>query len=130
MTTAIIAFCILSVLLILGKALRVHLPILQKLYLPSSVVGGLLGLVLVSVIVRYAPSDTAGATKELADVVRQLPGFLINVIFATLFLGRSKKTKSESMAATAPRRAGRPPSRHLRRHRRFRRCARHRISIR
>ena len=101
MTTAIIAFCILSVLLILGKVLRVHLPILQKLYLPSSVVGGLLGLLLVSIIARYAPSDAASSTKELADVVRQLPGFLINVIFATLFLGRSKKTKSESMALTA-----------------------------
>ena len=101
MTTAIIAFCVLSVLLVLGKALRVHLPILQKLYLPSSVVGGLLGLLIVSLVVRYAPSETASATKELADTVRQLPGFLINVIFATLFLGKSRTTRSENMAATA-----------------------------
>ena len=101
MTTAIIAFCALSVLLIGGKALRVHLPILQKLYLPSSVVGGLLGLLIVSLTVRYAPEGAAKATQELADVVRQLPGFLINVIFATLFLGRARKTRRESMAATA-----------------------------
>ena len=101
MTTAIIAFCVLSVLLILGKALRVHLPILQKLYLPSSVVGGLLGLLVMSLTVRYAPAETASATKDLADTVRQLPGFLINVIFATLFLGKAKKTRSENMAATA-----------------------------
>ena len=101
MTTAIIAFCALSVLLILGKALRVHLPILQKLYLPSSVVGGLLGLLIVSLAVRYAPKEAAATTKELADIVRQLPGFLINVIFATLFLGKSRTTRSENMAATA-----------------------------
>ena len=101
MTTAIIAFCVLSVLLICGKVLRVHLPILQKLYLPSSVVGGLLGLGIMSLVVKYASADTVESTKELADVVRQLPGFLINVIFATLFLGRSKKTRSENMAATA-----------------------------
>ena len=101
MTTAIIAFCALSVLLICGKALRVHLPFLQKLYLPSSVVGGLLGLLIVSLAVRHAPAGVASATQELADVVRQLPGFLINVIFATLFLGRTKKTRRENMAATA-----------------------------
>ena len=91
MTTAIIAFCALSVLLIGGKALRVHLPILQKLYLPSSVVGGLLGLLIVSLTVRYAPEGAAKATQELADVVRQLPGFLINVIFATLFHRRGRR---------------------------------------
>ena len=101
MTTAIIACCVLSVLLILGKALRVHLPILQKLYLPSSVVGGLLGLLVISLTARYASAETASATKDLADTVRQLPGFLINVIFATLFLGKSRTTRSENMAATA-----------------------------
>ena len=101
MTTAIIAFCVLSVLLVCGKALRVHLPVLQKLYLPSSVVGGLLGLLVASLVVRYAPSGVAAATQEVSDIVRQLPGFLINVIFATLFLGKAKKTRSENMAATA-----------------------------
>ena len=43
---AVVIFAILSVLLIAGKILRVRLPLLQKLYLPSSVVGGILGLVL------------------------------------------------------------------------------------
>ena len=84
-----------------GKVLRVRLPVLQKLYLPSSVVGGLLGLLVASLVVRYAPSGVAKATQEVSDIVRQLPGFLINVIFATLFLGKAKKTRSENMAATA-----------------------------
>jgi len=78
---AVIIFIMLSVLLVAGKFLRVQLPILQKLYLPSSVVGGLLGLVLVSSFRSYLP-------EEITDEMRRMPGFLINVIFATLFLAK------------------------------------------
>ena len=77
---AVVIFAILSVLLIAGKILRVQIPLLQKLHLPSSVVGGILGLVIL----------TAWPGLVSADIVRDMrlmPGFLINVIFATLFLG-------------------------------------------
>ena len=77
---AVIIFAILSVLLIAGKILRVQLPLLQKLYLPSSVVGGILGLTVLSCWPSLVPADIV---KEM----RLMPGFLINVIFATLFLG-------------------------------------------
>lgn len=78
--TAIIVFCLLSMLLIVGKLLRSTFSFFQKLYLPSSVIGGLVGLLLVSLLRDYIPADWINATKKL-------PGFLINVIFATLFLG-------------------------------------------
>ena len=78
--TAVIIFAILSVLLVAGKILRVQMPLLQKLYLPSSIVGGLLGLLLVTCFREHVPND-------LTDEMRRMPGFLINVIFATLFLG-------------------------------------------
>ena len=78
--TAVIIFAILSVLLVAGKILRVQMPLLQKLYLPSSIVGGLLGLLLVTCFREHVPTD-------LTDEMRRMPGFLINVIFATLFLG-------------------------------------------
>ena len=77
---AVIVFCSLSVLLVAGKALRTSLSIFQKLYLPSSVIGGLLGLLLISVFHQYIPAEWINTTKKL-------PGFLIYVIFATLFLG-------------------------------------------
>jgi len=77
---AVVIFAVLSVLLIAGKILRVQIPLLQKLYLPSSVVGGLLGLVLLSSFPTVFP-------EEIVKEMRLLPGFLINVIFATLFLG-------------------------------------------
>ena len=77
---AVIIFVMLSLLLVAGKVLRVQIPLLQKLYLPSSIVGGLLGLVLISCFREHVPT-------ELTDEMRRMPGFLINIIFATLFLG-------------------------------------------
>ena len=76
----IIVFTALSILLVLGKILRVRIPFLQKLYLPSSVVGGLVGLAIVTIFSKQIP-------VEITNEMRRLPGFLINIIFATLFLG-------------------------------------------
>ena len=77
---AVILFAILSILLVAGKILRVQLPLLQKLYLPSSVVGGIIGLTVLSCWPSLVP-------EEIVNEMRRMPGFLINVIFATLFLG-------------------------------------------
>lgn len=77
---AVIVFALLSLLLVLGKILRIYIPILQRLYLPSSVIGGLIGLALVMLFPNLIPQDWLAT-------MRKLPGFLINVIFATLFLG-------------------------------------------
>lgn len=81
---AVIVFSVLSVLLVIGKILRVKIPLLQRLYLPSAVVGGLLGLLIVTVCNSFQPGLIP---ESLTGTLRQFPGFLINVIFATLFLG-------------------------------------------
>ena len=77
---AVIIFCSLSALLAIGKFLRLRVPLLQKLYLPSSVVGGLVGLIALSLLGNKIPGEISGG-------MRAVPGFLINIIFATLFLG-------------------------------------------
>lgn len=90
-----LAFMILSVLLVVGYILRIRVKLLQRLYLPSCVVAGLLGLALLQGL-----NALAGATgdesvvgrfnqtlQECAAVWSQLPGQLINVVFACLFLG-------------------------------------------
>ncbi len=77
---AVIIFCALSLLLIVGKLLRVAIPVFQKLYLPSSVIGGTVGLILCSCFGNHIPPEIINGTKKL-------PGFLINVVFASLFLG-------------------------------------------
>ena len=74
------SFSGLCVLLIAGKFLRVKVKLFQRLYLPSSVLGGLLGLTIIQVAGSSLPAGwTAGWTA--------LPGFLINIVFAALFLG-------------------------------------------
>ena len=75
-----VSFGGLCVLLALGKLLRVRIKWIQRLYLPSSVIGGLLGLVILQTLGGSIPGYwTAGWNK--------LPGLLINIVFAALFLG-------------------------------------------
>lgn len=77
---AVIIFTVLSALLVVGKVLRMRVALLQRLYLPSSVIGGLLGLLVFTLADGYI-------AKDISSGMRAIPGFLINVIFATLFLG-------------------------------------------
>lgn len=76
-------FVSLCALLVMGKALRLKIPLFQRLYLPSSVVGGLLGLLVVTLAGPHLPPALQGCVAG----ARRVPGFLINIIFATLFLG-------------------------------------------
>jgi ESS family glutamate:Na+ symporter len=65
-------------LLGLGYWLRRKLTILQRLYLPASVIAGLLGLAVFQLI--EVPSEVSAGWSKL-------PGLLINIVFACLFLG-------------------------------------------
>ena len=91
--TAVLVFCILSLFLVLGKFLRVFIPLLQKLYLPSSIVGGVVALIAFKCFPGLIPAD-------VFDAIGKLPRFLINVVFAALFLGVTAP-KFTRMAAIA-----------------------------
>lgn len=91
-----LAFTALCVLLGMGYLLRIRLKILRNLYLPSCVVGGLVGLALVQILSGVAgalgPDSASGdRLNEILDACTglwsSLPGMLINVVFACLFLG-------------------------------------------
>lgn len=82
---AVVIFIILSSLLVIGKFLRVRVQFLQRLYLPSSVIGGLVGLAALSIF-NHSATDIE-IPSWTVDSMLAVPGFLINVIFATLFLG-------------------------------------------
>ncbi len=78
--TIVLSFASLCILLVIGKVLRVKVKLLQKLYLPAAVIGGVIGLIIIQSTGDFLPEGvTAGWNK--------LPGFLINIIFACLFLG-------------------------------------------
>lgn len=78
--TAVTSFCGLCLLLILGKILRMRFSMFQRLYLPSSVIGGIAGLILVSCFGKQIPSNWYAGWGGI-------PSFLINIVFAALFLG-------------------------------------------
>ena len=67
---AVCVFVALSALLFIGKIVRMKLTFLQRLYLPSSVVGGLVGLVIVSAFGQYIPAEGIADAQK----VQGLPG--------------------------------------------------------
>lgn len=85
MEIVIFSFAGLSILLLLGKYIRVKVRLFQKLFIPSSVIGGLLGLLIVQILLSFYPSHML---DNVISVWRTAPGFLISIVFATLFLGK------------------------------------------
>jgi ESS family glutamate:Na+ symporter len=86
-----LSFIVLSVALLLGNLLRMKIRLLRKLYLPSCVVGGLLALVVIQLVAAAEGHwDSKGIDRLLLDSTTpwsKLPSFLINIVFACLFLG-------------------------------------------
>ncbi len=73
-----LSFSCLCVLLGLGYWIRRKVVLLQKLYLPASVIAGLFGLLVF---------QTFPVPAEVSAGWNKLPGQLINIVFACLFLG-------------------------------------------
>ena len=84
----LIAFVALSLLLLLGTGLRQRLRWLRRLGLPEALVAGLLGMVIGPYsVLRIFP-------EPVYAVWAQTPGVLINVVFATLFLGQALPSRT------------------------------------
>ncbi len=88
--TAVLAFVGLALALVAGKILRRAVSVFRSYFVPSSVLGGLVMLLLgPEVLGRLVPSLPFGLFSDgMIDVWRQLPGYLINLVFAGLFLGK------------------------------------------
>ncbi len=101
------SFVVLCVLLGLGHVLRSRIKLFQKLYLPSCVIGGLVGLLLIQ-IVSALSSDCplCEVTTSWLDTVtepwRKIPSLLINIVFACLFLGVKLPKMSDLWKRSGP----------------------------
>lgn len=91
------SFLVLGMVLLLGKLIRVMSPKLQRLFIPSSLIGGFLALFLgpellgkLFLLIGYNDTFLSGGIfpAEMLDIWATLPGLFINIIFATLFLGK------------------------------------------
>lgn len=91
-----LAILMLGVLLIIGKSLRVRVRWIQKLFLPSAIVAGFIGLLLGPQVFGKiaahfgATQFKAGGlfSENIIHVWQSLPGLLISLVFATMFLGQ------------------------------------------
>jgi glutamate:Na+ symporter, ESS family len=99
MTPERIAFAVilLGVILVAAKVLRARWGLAQRLFLPASILGGFIALVLSAQVLGAIVTATVGEEAWLAAglfgeetmaVWEELPELLITVVFATLFLGQ------------------------------------------
>ncbi|MCP4707900.1 MAG: sodium:glutamate symporter [Planctomycetes bacterium] len=84
-TGIMIHLCWLSALLLVGKLLRSKVRILQKLFLPASILAGFIGLILGPYI--FGNFGFQIIPDDILNTWSKFPGRLINIIFACLFLG-------------------------------------------
>ncbi|GGM30436.1 sodium:glutamate symporter [Paraliobacillus quinghaiensis] len=91
----LIALFFLSLLILIGKWLKIKLTIFQNYFIPTSIIAGFIGLILgPQVLGTYGPSNLPFLedglfTAETIRIWRTMPEILITIIFAALFLGKS-----------------------------------------
>jgi ESS family glutamate:Na+ symporter len=84
----LIAFVALSLLLLLAASLRNRVSWLRRLGLPEALIAGALGLL----IGPFSPLRIF--PEQVYTIWSQIPGALISVVFATLFLGQALPSRS------------------------------------
>ncbi len=112
MNANVIGFTILlvGIGLVLGKLIRMKFNVFSKFFLPSSVLGGFLFLlvgpsVLGQILTRFEATATMEYglfTEGIVGVMSSMPGLLISVIFAALFLGKKIPNIKEIWITAGP----------------------------
>ena len=90
-------FAVVSLLLAIGYFLRMKIKLFQRLFLPASIIGGLVGLILgPQLLGLYSPVHFTYTAS-----IDQWSGVLLAVTFACSFLGESmEKITKQALAAT------------------------------
>ncbi|RNL80646.1 sodium/glutamate symporter [Halostreptopolyspora alba] len=101
---------LLGLLLLVAKLVRVKWRLSQRLFIPSSIIGGGIALILgPEALGRVAPlvgldglAEAGLFTPDVLEVWESLPGLLISVVFAALFLGNRLPRPSEAGRLAGP----------------------------
>ena len=105
------ALVIIGLLILMGRLIQQKSSWLQKLYLPESVIAGVIALILGPEILGSIVSGLGGEnspiasglfSEEIRTVWKQAPGVFINIVFAALFLGESIPNPKQIWQKAAP----------------------------
>lgn len=108
---AFFAFIIIGLFILLGRLIRQNISVLKALYLPSSIVAGVLALLLgpgafgaiaTAIAGPNSPFASGLFPEQIRQVWAQSPGIFINVVFAALFLGETIPRPREIWRKAAP----------------------------
>tara|TARA_R110002073_G_scaffold65408_27_gene163492 strand:- start:15178 stop:16614 length:1437 start_codon:yes stop_codon:yes gene_type:complete len=88
----IAALLFVTCLLLVGVALRIRFGIFQWLYIPASVIAGMLGLA----VIQLAPASVGSTTTAIAATLSDWPNLLIAVVFAGMLLERKPAEHREN----------------------------------
>ncbi|MEM8503036.1 MAG: sodium/glutamate symporter [Cyanobacteria bacterium P01_D01_bin.1] len=105
------AFIWIALLILAGRIIKEKVGWIKKLYLPESIVAGILALLLGPQVLGAIATAVAGEgnlfsqglfSEPIRDVWSSAPGIFINIVFAALFLGETIPTPKQIWRRAAP----------------------------
>ena len=91
------ALVLVAILFLIGILLREHLAIFRWLYIPASVLAGLIGLAIVQgCMAAPEESHVLAFGTSITNTLGSWPGWLISVVFAGMLLEQGKSSTRES----------------------------------
>ncbi|MGI9576663.1 MAG: sodium/glutamate symporter [Microthrixaceae bacterium] len=105
--TIAMAISILAVLVLAAISIRSHVAFLRELFIPNAVTAGFLALLLGPQVLGKVTGDEGRFSsglfgEEIIAVWSELPGLLINVVFASILLGKALPRFRTIWEASAP----------------------------
>ena len=91
-----IAFLFVAAMLLIGMVLRQNLAVFRWLYIPASVIAGLLALLVVQASLELGSAKVVEFAVPLSKTLGSWPGFLIAVVFAGMLLQRQPGRATET----------------------------------
>ena len=91
-----------AVLMLVAHFLRNHISLFRRFMMPVSLLAGLIALLFLQLCAHLNHDLSIMVKQELILGWAQAPGFLINIIFATLFLGEKIPSLKEVWVWAGP----------------------------
>lgn len=89
LSNLVLYVAIVGVLLVVATIIRLKVPFLRKLFIPASLLAGVIGLILGPYALKVIPAD-------MMTSIGALPGQMITVVFACMLLGIKRQKSGKS----------------------------------